>query len=319
MVSETRLKKNIESKYEFKHVSCKLLSRARNMIYQVNNYGNKYIFKIYDPGNKELEEIQGEVELLVALNKRGSIVSFPIRDLEGNWIQKFNINKTTCYGVLFTFAEGKVYLKMTDKQLIMLGRELAILHNISCSLQLEHKLKEYTVSTLLIEPLNFIRPAFINLESDYSYLQEITNVIVSNLARLNLSRFDFGYIHGDLSPSNIHFDGDKKMTIFDFDLAGGGFIIQDIIGIYLHFFNLIRSGASTPEEANHSYNIFFSSYEEIRKLSNDEIEALPYMAAMLFIYGIYFSYQYMDPKLFPKHLQDNLKRLKDWTSSPMFK
>jgi len=317
MVSATDLKERIESKYEFNYVTCQLLYSTRNTLYQVNNYDAKYIFKIYDK-KRDLELIHGEVELILALEKRGSIVSFPLRDFDGNWIQEFQKDGQIWYGVLFTFAEGVVCLKMSDRQLIMLGHELAIFHNISCSLNLEHKLNEYTLSTLLIEPLKLLQPAFVYLESDYSYLQEISTKIIINLARLNLSRFDFGYVHGDLKLSNIHFKGDKNMIFFNFDLAGGGFILQDIIGIYLHFFNLIRSGESTPDEANHSYNLFFSSYYEIRKLSDNELQAIPYMTAAMFIYAIYFAYLHQDQKLFPKYLDDNLQRLKEWTSSQMF-
>jgi Ser/Thr protein kinase RdoA (MazF antagonist) len=317
MVTATDVKERIELKYEFNYVTCQLLDSTRNKLYQVNNYATKYIFKIYDK-NRELELINGEVELVLALEKRGSIVSFPVRDLDGNWIQEFQKDEQIWYGVLFTFAEGQVCQKLSDRQLIMLGHELAIFHNISCSLNLEHKLNEYTLSTLLIEPLKILQPAFVHLESEYSYLKEISTKIIIHLAKLNLSRFDFGYVHGDLKLSNIHFEGDEKMIFFNFDLAGGGFILQDIIGIYLHYFDLIRSGESTPDEANHSYNLFFSSYYEIRKLSDNELQAIPYMAAAIFIYAIYFSYIHLDQKLFPKFLDDHLQRLKEWTSSPMF-
>jgi Ser/Thr protein kinase RdoA (MazF antagonist) len=318
MVSATTLKDKIKSKYGFLKADCKLLSNYRNTIYKVSYYSAKYIFKIYDQNNRPLEEIEGEVELLKTLRKRGASISFPVNDEDGNYIQQFETEGEISYGVLFTFAEGEVCLKMTDEQLIMLGRELAIFHNITSTIQLQHQFKEYTLKNLMIDPVKILQPAFRNNEADYKYLEELNFIVIKRLAQLNLSRFDFGYVHGDLTPGNIHFQGNTRLTFIDFDLAGNGFLIQDIVGIYLHFFNLIRSGEATTEEASRSYTVFFESYLEIRALTDNEIDALPYMAAALLIYGIYFASQHMDKTRFSQYLEDNLQRLKDWTNSPMF-
>lgn len=318
MVSENTLETKIKSKYGFLNAECKLMSNYRNTLYEVRYYSAKYVFKIYDRRTRMLEEIEGEVELLKALNKRGASISFPINDEDGNYIQQFKTAEGLSYGVLFTFAEGEICLKMTDKQLVILGQELAKFHNITSSLELQHKFKEYTLKKLMIYPVKDLQPAFSELPEDYKYLQEINFIVIRNLAKLNLSRFDFGYVHGDLNPGNIHFQGDNRLTIFDFDLAAKGFLIHDIVGIYLHFFNLIRSGEATAEEASRSYTVFFDSYLEIRPLTDSEIDALPFMAAALLIYGIYFGYTHMDKTRFSKYLDENIKRLKDWTSSPMF-
>lgn len=318
LVSESTLENTIKAQYGFLKADCKLISDYRNMLYEVNYYAAKYIFKIYNKKNRTLEEVEGEVELLRALNKRGASISFPVNDENGNYIQQFETDGESWYGVLFNFAEGEVCSKMTDKQLVLLGRELAIFHNITSSLELQHTFKEYTLSNLMINPVKVLQPAFIKCEDDYKYLQEVNLVVIRRLAKLNLSRFDFGYVHGDLNPGNIHFQGDNRLTIFDFDLAGSGFLIQDITGIYLHFYNLIRSGESTPDEASRSYTLFFDSYLEIRPLTDNEIDALPFMAAALLIYGIYFGYLHKDKTQFPKYLEVNMQRLKELTSSPMF-
>jgi len=318
MVSESALANKIKSKYGFLKADCKLLSNYRNTLYEVNYYAAKYIFKLYDKNNRTLDEVEGEVELLRALQKRGASISFPVNDEKGNYIQEFETDGELSYGVLFTFADGEVCLKMTDKQLVMLGRELAIFHNITASLDLQHKFKEYTLSNLMINPVKLLQPAFTKSEDDYKYLQEVNLIVIRRLAKLNLSRFDFGYVHGDLNPGNIHFQGDDRLTMFDFDLTGSGFLIQDIIGIYLHLFNLMRAGEATPDEASRAYTLFFDSYLEIRPLTDNEIDALPFMAAALLIYGIYFGYLHKDGTEFSMYLQENMQRLKDWTSSPMF-
>ena len=318
IVSEEQLSAKIKDKYEFLKADCKLISNYRNILYDVRYYSARYVFKIYEKDNRPLEALEGEVELLNTLYKRGASISHPINDLNGNYIQQFETNGEVSYGVLFPFATGKPCAKMTNKQLIMLGRELAIFHNITSSIKLQAKLKEYTLSSLMINPIKMLKPAFLDLEDDYKYLQDLNFIVIRKLAQLNLSRFDFGYVHGDLNPANIHFHGDDELTFFDFDRAGSGFLIQDIIGIYIHFFNLMRSGTATAEEASTSYALFFDSYNEIRALTPNEINALPFMAAASLIYDIFFAYKYTDRTQFSVCLQDHIKRLKDWTSSPMF-
>jgi Ser/Thr protein kinase RdoA (MazF antagonist) len=45
--------------------------------------------------------------------------------------------------VLFEFAKGKAILLPNDKQLVLIGRELAALHNVTASHTLDHPRIKY--------------------------------------------------------------------------------------------------------------------------------------------------------------------------------
>jgi Ser/Thr protein kinase RdoA (MazF antagonist) len=318
MLSESILEETIKTKYGFLKADCTLIKDTHHKLYDVRYYAGKYIFKVIEKNEKTAEEIEGEVELLNMLKKRGAIISFPVNDLEGKYIQEFEFDGRAFCGVLFTFAEGEVCLKMTNKQLIMLGRELAIFHNISSSIKLQSKFKEYTLSYLMINPIRALKPAFVDLDDEYKYLQDLNFIVIKRLAQLSLSRFDFGYVHGNLTANHMHFQGDDVLTLFNFDRAGSGFLIQDIVGIFLHFFNMMRAGTMTAEDASRSYALFFDSYNEIRALTTNEIDALPFLAAAVLVYDIYLAYQRTEKTQFQKSLKDKIQNLKAWTASPMF-
>jgi len=313
LLPEAIFKKTLNEKYGLYEITCSLISNIRNNVYIVNTKLKQYIFKIYERKSRKENEIKGEIELLNLLHDRGAAISYPIRDIEDNLIQKFETNAGPLFGVLFSFAKGKVYLKMNDSQLFNLGKELAVIHNITHELNLENEIKEYDLQSLMFDSLSNIKPAFKRRPDDYKFLEETAHKVKIKLDELNISAFDTGYIQYDISPYNIHFEN-ETVTLFDYDLAKNTYIILDLICIYAHFFNLVRFGDIASEEANREFDLFLDSYMQIRKLPENEIDAIPYLGFASFIYGMNFIYQNFSQSFFLNRLEHEMKRITLWAN-----
>lgn len=137
-LSSIALKDKIQKNYGFAELSCRLLIHNVSDTYLLENQQEKYIFRIYRDAHRKLEEIKAEVELLNILKDNGARVSYPINDLQGSPIQSFQAAEGIRYGVLFSFARGRVVYDLNQPQLEVIGQEMAKIHNLTSTIQLKH-------------------------------------------------------------------------------------------------------------------------------------------------------------------------------------
>ncbi|AYL96117.1 phosphotransferase enzyme family protein [Mucilaginibacter celer] len=314
-LSSAALNIKLGESYSLSDTTCRLLVRNVSDTYILESATGKYIFKIYRDAHRKQEEIRGEVELLTVLFEKGASVSRPIPDKSGEILQVFNAAEGTRYGVLFTWAEGKPVYTMTDSQLETVGREMAILHDISSSIQLSYQRKAYSVETVIIRPLEVVEPAFAGLEEEYDYLKHTAKEVINQYQNF-FSGFNYGYCHFDFLPKNFHFDDNDVITFFDFDFAGEGFLAYDITSFFIHFFLEFTTGKITAEEARRAFGVFVDSYRKVRRLSDEEISAIPYLGFGFWVFYLGFQYENFDDwsNLFfgPKFLKERTALIKKW-------
>ncbi|MEN0052464.1 MAG: phosphotransferase [Mucilaginibacter sp.] len=317
-LSATALKSYCETAYNLNLLNCKYLLRGVSDTYILTGETNKYVLKIYRDKHRSLEEIKGEVQLLNTLKDAGANVAYPLTDIFNNPIQKFDAAEGTRYGILFSYAEGKPVLEMNDEQLKITGREMAAVHNITSVIQLNYPRKVYTVNTTLTQPIKIIEPAFEELPEEYTYLQEIAPKIIEKLNSFDLSTFSYGYCQYDFLPKNFHFSDDNKLTFFDFDFAGQGHLANDLMSFFVHFFAHVYTGKLTDEEADRMFKVFIEAYREVRPVSDEEIEAIPYLGVGFWVFYLGFQYENFDDwsNLFwgPKFIKDRVALIKTWVN-----
>ncbi|MDP9075991.1 MAG: phosphotransferase [Bacteroidota bacterium] len=306
----------ISERYGLKDTSCRLLIRNVSDTYVVENQTDKYIFKIYRDAHRKLDEIGGEAELLTILNDKGACVSYPIKDLSGTIIQSFNAAEGTRYGMLFTYAKGKVVNVMNEEQLATLGKEMATVHNITSSIQLNHKRIEFNIDTTIIQPLETVKPAFADLEDEYADLIAISKTVIAKLNEFDFTNFSYGYCHYDFLPKNFHFDEHNKLTFFDFDFAGKGYLANDITSLYIHYFMEVFMNRQTREQADTAFAVFVESYRKVRALHSDELKAIPYLGFGFWVFYLGFQHDNFEDwsNIFfgPKFLKDRVALIKKW-------
>lgn len=308
--------KHIEQQYGYTDITCRLLIHNVGDTYVLNHESNRYIFKIYRAAHRNLEEINGEVELLTILHDNGAKVAHPIKDLSGKFIQDFHAAEGTRHGVLFTYAEGYVQTDLSTEQLETVGREIALIHNISAAAQLSWPRKEYNLDTMIVDPLNRIRPDFKGMEEEYQYLVQTSEKVMAKINTFNLEQFSYGYCHYDYLPKNFHFKEDGTVTFFDFDFSGKGYLVNDLASFYAHFFLHVLFNKTTQEQADKDLLTFINAYRSIRPLSDEEVHAIPCFGFAWWIFYFGFHHDNFDDwsNFFyhPRFIKERVGWIKKW-------
>lgn len=321
-LSAAALAPQLAKRYGFQHSTCKLLIRNVSDTYLLETERGKYIFKIYRDNHRKKAEIEAEVELLLLCREGGASVAYPLPDNAGVFLQPFQAAEGLRYGVLFTYAQGQVVSKMNDQQLALLGQEMAVFHLISSNIQQPLFRKPFTLETTLIQPLQNIRPAFENLPDAYQYLEETTETVLTQLQQLPLNTFAYGYCQYDFLTKNFHFEGNERLTFFDFDFAGLGHLINDITSLYVHFFLDIYSGRMPLEEAQRSFAVFLAAYRQLKPVSELELSAIRLFGFSWWMFYLGFQYESFDDwsNIFfnERFLNDRVGLMRKWMEVPMF-
>ncbi|SEM28329.1 Ser/Thr protein kinase RdoA involved in Cpx stress response, MazF antagonist [Chryseobacterium taichungense] len=316
-LSATALKDYLITKYRLDHsTTCRLLIRNVSDTYIVETLDRKYIFKIYRDAHRKRSEIEAEVELLNILRTSGNSVAYPIKDIEGKQVQQLNAIEGIRNGVLFSFAEGKVIVDLTDQHLIQLGHDMAKLHQTTSSIKLNNPRPLWNFETTLFEPLKDLKPHFSEMKEEYEYLYNISGKVVEKFKDFDTSKFSYGYCHYDFFPKNFHFDEQRKITFFDFDFAGEGYLINDLMSFFNHYFFHQFNNLISAEQAEKDFNVFLNAYQQQRPLTNDELQAIPYLGITFHIFFLKFFYDNYDDWsnvfLTPRYTKHRVALIKRW-------
>ena len=319
-LSASALGESIGKNYGFTDLSCRLLVRNVSDTYILSDQHDRYIFKLYRDSHRKLDEIRGEVELLQLLKENNIGVAAPIPDKTGNTIQQFQAAEGLRNGVLFQYAKGKAILLPNDKQLAIIGRDLAAMHNITANHTLRHPRITYDLYTTLERPIKIIESRFADLPEEYDFLKKLAADTVKALDGLNPSAFSYGYCHYDFMPKNFHLDENDKVTMFDFDWAGRGYLANDLMVFHFQYFFLQNIRMITREEANRALGVFLQGYKQLRPLTPAELAAIPHLGAMFLIFGLGFYEDNFDDFsntfLTPRFLRERVQLIRQWVESP---
>ncbi len=292
LLSASALNDYLQQRYSLHDTTCRLLIHNVSDTYLLESLKARYIFKIYRDAHRKMEEINGEVELLDILRGGGASVSHPLLDKDGKYLQAFQAAEGIRYGVLFTYAEGQVHVAMSDGQLMEVGRGIAGIHNVTAELDLANYRRPLNMETLVDAPLRIIQPAFDGgLEAEYRYLRKTASRVKQRLMSFDLSGFSHGYCHYDFLPKNFHFDATGKVTFFDFDFAGAGYLANDLASFYAHFFLEVLHKKMTQQEADRQFMVFVNGYRERRRLSDTELDSIPYWGYLFWLFYFRFHYE----------------------------
>jgi len=289
VLSSAAIGDHISHHYGLKILNCRLLIHNVGDTYLLVAETEKYIFKVYRDAHRSLNEIKAELELLQALYSGGAKVARPLPDLKADLIQAFNAAEGKRFGVLFAYAHGAVHSDLTQEQLITVGREMAVIHNISASVELSYARPEYNIETTLHYPLKVIQADFESMKEEYAFLKSTCDKLIKRMADFDLTKFSYGYCHYDYLPKNFHFQHDGSVTFFDFDFAGKGHYVNDFASVYAHFFLNVIFNKMTQEEADRDFKTFLDAYKTVRPISEEEIKAIPYFgfAWWMFYFGFH--------------------------------
>lgn len=255
---------------------CMFIRRGFNDTYIVATECEKYIFRIY-LNNKYFVESSSayefELELLKHLHSNGVPVANALPSTSGELLGWTETAQGKRAFALFSYADG-IQLSgrsVTISQSYQLGKAMADLHLAANSFSTNHERYKLDFKYLIDEPLRLVSEG---AKSDSSStepnelikqgqqiiekLQPIDHY-VDSINRIGLGNDEFGVIHADLHPGNIHFHGDS-LTMFDFDHCAYGWRAYDLAIAYGY-----------PKAQRDS---MIRGYESQRPLSSEERECL---------------------------------------------
>jgi Ser/Thr protein kinase RdoA (MazF antagonist) len=117
---------------------------------------------------------------------------------------------------------------------------------------------------------------------------------MEKLSGFDTAAFSYGYCQYDFLPKNFHFDAQNQLTFFDFDFAGKGFLANDIMVYWAHHALNGYLGRCSSAVASHSFATFLSAYQQVRPVSDEEVQAIPYLNIGWWIFYLGFQYENFD-------------------------
>lgn len=267
--------------------NCKLLRRGFNDSYLVGIGSEWYIFRVYLNHKYYIESpdaFQFELDLLDHLYGAGIPVA-PAKRRNNNELLGWT---TTALGerafALFSYAAGDVLTmkSITPELCFLVGKTTAELHLAANSFQSEHSRYHLDRRFLVDEPLKAVaqqRDKALRTISEQD-IEELDKMIssmppieelIETITSLDVSGDEFGIIHSDLHPGNIHFHGDQ-ITLFDFDHCAYGWRAYEL--------------AITEFMPNSQKTEFLKGYESTRSLSEGERSCIPVFAKLRQLWDI---------------------------------
>ncbi len=197
-LSATHLGLALQDKYPLSaNATCRLcLKPGINDSYLITDDNDKYVFRVYSLNWKTKEEILEEIRLLNLLHENSIPVSYPISDIDKNYIQQFNAPEGKRFGVLFSFAKGEKLLNFPAATHYKVGEIMAKIHRLTINLKLERV--KYTPQVVLIDSFEQLKK-FISIETEEMvFMASAQKYLLDKLAKANTKEIKHGAVHLDI-------------------------------------------------------------------------------------------------------------------------
>lgn len=269
----------LQKRFEFSENSrCELLKTGMNHTYKVETDGSRYIYRIYNYGWRRKEEILEEIRFLDLLKANKLSVSYAIADQSGSKIQVIDAPEGTRYGVLFSFAKGSKPRTLSKEKHKEIGETLGKIHQLSVEMKLDRV--NYSLSFLLEESLEKIKNRLSIKSEAFCYLDSKRRDIREKIARSKQTPLRKGIVHLDIWNDNLHISEDGKITIFDFDFCGNGWLALDIAYYIMQLINTEKK----ITECKANIAAFIKGYESVNVISTEEKELLKPLGMSLYFF-----------------------------------
>ncbi len=278
-LSANELGKFIQQQYGLSTVTtCKLFRTGMNHSYHVADGQTRFVLRIYNHQWRTKMEISEEVRLLRLLHGNGVNVSYPIADKNAVYIQELDAPEGMRYAVLFSFASGKKVSALTAAATYHIGRTMAGLHRVTENLVLNRT--TYSAKTLLSDSFTRTASFFTAGSPEMDFVKSTTQYLLNEYNNINVNAVRSGVIHLDIWFDNMHLAGEDRITIFDFDFCGNGWLCHDIGYFMFQLYN--------TNQAETEYRVkvesFLKGYEEIIPLRDEERRIIPLTGLAIFLF-----------------------------------
>jgi Ser/Thr protein kinase RdoA (MazF antagonist) len=278
------------------------------------NTGTELALRINLASSKSSNEVLAEMQWLEQLSEDGSVLApVPLRTTNNELLisTRFEPLDTETTAVLCKWIPGvEVGDEPTNEQLFALGQNMARLQIFAKKLQFEAPAFLPTINRTLMNTEDNLRPAQPKQIKDKLYSDILKGLELSDEVYARLSKKqELLPLHADLHTGNV-IQTQDKLAIIDFDDAGMGLPIQDLVisAYYLR--------ADTEREKH--LKAGYASLLDLPKISDEDYEIL----IMGRLIGLVSAVTYMTSaeiiEFIPTFLERTQKRLDHFFSTGAF-
>jgi Ser/Thr protein kinase RdoA (MazF antagonist) len=260
------------------HVSCTILKTGINHSYVVEHVKGKFVFRLYSLNWRSDLEINEEIRLLNLLKEIDVSVSFPIKDVNGTYIQYLEAPEGTRQGLLFSFAEGNKQLNLSADLHFKVGETVAKIHQATINLKLERV--TYTPEIILEDSFVYLRKFLPADSEEMAWMVSTQQYLLTQINKADITQLRSGTVHLDIWFDNMNITQDGQITIYDFDFCGNGWLCYDIAYYILQ----LHSTEKDVYQRDLKVEDFLSGYESVTKITDEEKRILPMLGVSLYFF-----------------------------------
>jgi Ser/Thr protein kinase RdoA (MazF antagonist) len=288
-LSPTHLALFLQEKYNFgKNTNAFLLKAGINHTYLIKDENKKFIFRIYSLNWRTKTEILEEIRLLNLLKKHNIAISYPIFDKKDNYIQICNAPEGERFAVMFSFAEGEKLFNFSEETHFKIGELMAQIHQITQNLNLERV--HYSPQILLVDSLNQLEKFLPSDTEEMAFMQKTQQFLLNEFSTADMTKIRNGVVHLDIWFDNLNVAKDNKITIFDFDFCGNGWLCLDIAYYILQIHSIEKDEAIYKSKTES----FLAGYESITPISEEEKRIFPMLGVSIYFFYLGIQCQRFD-------------------------
>lgn len=279
-LSGTHIAVFLQEKYAFsKDTQCRLIKAGINDTYLVSEKADKYVFRVYSLNWRTKTEINQEIKLLNLLKQNDISISYPIADFENHYIQTLNAPEGDRFAVLFSYANGEKQHIISEETHFQIGQLMGRLHQVTHDLKL-HRV-DYSPELILIDSLQKVASFLNNDSEEMAFMKSAQSYLLQEFKNADVAHIRQGIVHLDIWYDNLNISSDGKVTLFDFDFCGNGWLCLDIAYYILQLHNLERYEANAYQPKVDS---FLKGYESVIPISSEEKRLIPMLGASLYFF-----------------------------------
>lgn len=280
-LSATHIGLFLQSKYSLsKNTKCQLIKAGINDTYLITDNSNKFVFRVYSLNWRSKTEIDEEIKLLKQLKQNSISISYPLADKKNNYVQILNAPEGDRFAVLFTFASGEKQHIISETTHFQIGLLIARIHRITCNQKLNRI--DYTPEVILIDSLKKVATFLKSDAEEIDFMKSAQTFLLKEFENAKTTEIRKGIVHLDIWFDNLNITNDNKITIFDFDFCGNGWLCLDIAYYILQLHNIEKYEANDYQPKIDS---FLKGYESLMPISAEEKRLIPMLGV-----GLYFFY-----------------------------
>lgn len=289
-LSATHIGLFLQEQYSLsKDTKCQLIKAGINDTYLITDNSNKFVFRVYSLNWRTKIEISEEIKLLNQLKQNDISISYPLADNENHYIQTLNAPEGDRFAVLFTFANGEK-LHITSKEThFQIGQLMARIHKITHHQQLNRI--SYTPKVMLIDSLEKLSSFLSNDTEEMNFMKSAQSYLLKEFENADIPQIRQGVIHLDIWFDNLNITSDNKVTIFDFDFCGNGWLCLDIAYYILQLHNIEKY---ETKEYQPKVESFMKGYKSVTPISVEEKRLIPMLGVSLYFFYLGIQCQRYD-------------------------